>query len=128
MKNHLTPLNAPDLRVSTLTRVLREDGIEELLELVRIDALSSSGDLQPYEFCGRKLEEFRREGIKPPRLLGGRDLIELGLVPGPRFREILSTLEEAQLEGQLASREEALAWIREHFLPKDTCSTKGEEN
>ena len=52
-------------------------------------------------------------------------------------RSALATLErriqEAEgqklsLEGQLASREEALAWIREHFLSKDTCSTKGGED
>jgi poly(A) polymerase len=120
VKNHLKPLNAPHMRVSTLKRFLREDGIEELLELVRMDALSSSGNLQPYEFCWRKLEEFAREGIKPPRLLSGRDLIKLGLTPGPRFREILTALEEAQLEGQLSSREEALAWAKEHFLLQDT--------
>jgi len=116
VKNHLRPLSAPDMRVSTLKRFLREDGIEELLELFRMDALSSSGYLQPYEFCRSKLKEFAREEIKPPPLLGGRDLIELGLTPGPRFREILSALEEAQLEGQLTSREEALAWVKERFL------------
>lgn len=120
VKNHLKPLDAPDMRVSTLKRFLREDGIKELLELVRIDALSSSGDLQPYEFCQRKLKEFTREEIKPIPLFGGRDLIELGLTPGPRFREILIALEEAQLEGRLTSREEALAWVKEHFLLRDT--------
>ncbi len=124
VKNHLRPLDAPHMRLSTLKRFLREDGIEELLELARLDALSSSGDLRPYEFCQRKLKDMAQEEIKPSRLLGGRDLIELGLTPGPQFREILTALEEVQLEGQLASREEALAWVNEHFLRQDTRPAK----
>ncbi len=118
VNNHLKPLHAPRMRLATLKRFLREEGIEELLELFRIDALSSSGNLEPYEFCRQKLKELSREAIKPPRLLGGRDLIELGLTPGPPFGKILSAVEEAQLEGQLRSREEALAWVRRHFLEK----------
>jgi hypothetical protein len=39
----------------------------------------------------------------------------MGFEPGPMFREILTALEEAQLDGRLSSREEALAWIRERY-------------
>ncbi|MBI3302961.1 MAG: CCA tRNA nucleotidyltransferase [Deltaproteobacteria bacterium] len=113
VKNHLRLLSAPDMRIATLKRFLHEDGIKELLELARIDALSSSGDLCPYEFCRRKLAELGPEQIAPPRLLSGHDLIALGLPPGPRFKEILSAVEEAQLEGRLLTREEALAWVRQ---------------
>jgi poly(A) polymerase len=101
------------MRSSTLKRLLREKGIEELLELVRLDALSSSGDLRPYEFCRQKLAELGPEQMKPPRLLTGDDLIALGLPPGPRFKEILAAVEEAQLEGQLQTREDALAWVQQ---------------
>jgi len=113
VKNHLRLVNAPEMRTATLKRFLREDGIEELLELARIDALSSSGDLRPYEFCRRKLAELGPEQISPPPLLNGRDLIALGLPPGPRFKEILRAVEEAQLEGRLRNREDALAWVQQ---------------
>lgn len=113
VKNHLRVLSAPHMRSSTLKRLLREKGIEELLELVRLDALSSSGDLRPYEFCRQKLAELGPEQMKPPRLLTGDDLIALGLPPGPRFKEILAAVEEAQLEGQLQTREDALAWVQQ---------------
>ncbi|MGH7898428.1 MAG: CCA tRNA nucleotidyltransferase [Candidatus Binatia bacterium] len=115
VKNHLRLLNAPEMRLATLKRFLREDGIEELLELCRIDASASNGDLRYYDFCRRRLEDFRREDIKPPPLISGKDLISLGHRPGPRFREILDAVEEAQLEGTLSSREQALDLVRERF-------------
>ncbi len=114
VKNHLRLLSAPEMRSATLKRFLREEGIAELLELARIDALSSSGDLHPYEFCRGKLAELGPEQIAPPRLLSGHDLIALGLPPGPRFKEILAAVEDAQLEGRLLTREDALAWVRQY--------------
>jgi poly(A) polymerase len=113
VKNHLRLLSAPDMRTATLKRFLREDGIEELLELVRLDALSSSGDLRPYEFCRQQLATLGPEQIAPPRLLSGHDLIALGLPPGPRFKEILHAVEDAQLEGLLRTHEEALSWVKQ---------------
>ncbi len=113
VKNHLRVLGAPEMRSATLKRLLREEGIEELLALARLDALASSGDLRPYEFCRQKLAELSHEQIAPPRLLTGKDLIALGLSPGPRFKELLDAIEEKQLEGQLQTREEALAWVEQ---------------
>ncbi len=118
VKNHLRLLNAPEMRTATLKRFLREEGIEELLELARIDALSSSGDLRPYEFCRRKLAELGPAQIAPPHLLNGRDLITLGFPPGPHFKDILDAVEEAQLEGRLVTREDALSWVQERWKNK----------
>ncbi len=115
VKNHLRLISAPEMRTATLKRFLREDGIEELLELVRLDALSSSGDLRPYEFCRQQLAELGPEKIAPPRLLSGHDLMALGLPPGPRFKEILLAVEDAQLEGRLHTREEALSWVKREY-------------
>ena len=66
------PVQAPQMRLSTLKRFLREDGIDELLELARIDALSSSGDLQYYQFCKERLAELKDEEIRPAPLLRGK--------------------------------------------------------
>jgi poly(A) polymerase len=115
VRNHLRLVSAPLMRKSTLTRFLREDGIEELLELARIDATASNGDLQYYEFCRAKLASLSEEQMNPPALVTGRDLIALGHAPGPRFSEILHAVEEQQLEGALADRDAALAWVRTHY-------------
>jgi poly(A) polymerase len=101
--------------VSTLKRFLREDGIVELLELARIDALSSNGDLSYYRFCKQRLVELTEEEIRPKPLIRGDDLIALGLVPGPIFSDILRQVEDAQLGGELNSREEALQWIQQNY-------------
>ncbi len=119
VKYHLRHTQAPKMRVSTLKRFLGEEGIEELLELTRLDALASNGDLQYYDFCRRKLEEFKHEEIHPEPLLKGKDLIAMGFTPGPLFHEILEGLHEAQLEGELRTREEALEWLRKKYGDKN---------
>jgi putative nucleotidyltransferase with HDIG domain len=115
VRNHLRHTQAPKMRLSTLKRFLGEEGIDELLELTRIDALSANGDLQYYLFCTKKLAEFKREDIHPDPLVRGRDLVEMGFTPGPMFQEILSQVEELQLAGELVSRDAAMDWIRQHY-------------
>lgn len=112
---HLRHTQAPKMRLSTLKRFLGEEGIEELLELCRIDALSSNGDLGYYDFCQRKLAELGQEDVSPEPLLRGRDLIRLGYAPGPSFSAMLGAVEEAQLDGVLRTREQAEAWVRESY-------------
>jgi hypothetical protein len=53
--------------------------------------------------------------IRPPRLIGGDDLIALGFAPGPRFKAILKDIEDLQLDGALRSRDDALAYVRSHY-------------
>jgi poly(A) polymerase len=45
----------------------------------------------------------------------GDDLLAAGYQPGPLFGEILSAVEDAQLEGELESREAAMEMVRERF-------------
>ena len=115
VRYHLRYTQAPKMRLSTLKRFLAEDGIHELLELCRIDALSSKGDLGYYEFCQGKLAELGEAEVRPEPLLRGRDLIRLGYAPGPSFSAMLGAVEDAQLEGALGTREQAEAWVREHY-------------
>jgi poly(A) polymerase len=115
VRNHLRHTQAPNMRLSTLKRFLGEDGIGELLELTRIDALAANGDLTHYHFCKQKLVELKEEEIHPEPLIRGRDLIALGLAPGPLFGAILAQVEEAQLGGELHTREQALAWVNENY-------------
>ncbi|MGH7874302.1 MAG: CCA tRNA nucleotidyltransferase [Candidatus Binatia bacterium] len=115
VRNHLRHVQAPKMRLSTLKRFLREDGVDELLELARIDALSSNGDLQYYRFCKERMAALKEDEIRPPPLLRGGDLVAIGLTPGPSFTDILRQAEDAQLGGELTSREEALAWLKRTY-------------
>jgi tRNA nucleotidyltransferase/poly(A) polymerase len=115
VRDHLRLVNAPEMRLSTLKRFLASAGIDELLELCRMDALASNKDLSYYEFCKRKQLELGAEEIRPEPLLRGRDLLELGFQPGPRIGQILSAVAEAQLDGTLTTRAQAIDWVREQF-------------
>ena len=117
VSNHLRLVDAPEMRLSTLKRMLRHEGLDELLALARMDALASNRDLRYVEFCEQRRTELAREEIRPPRLLGGDDLIALGHRPGPRLGEILRALEEAQLEGEVTSRADAERFVRTRFPP-----------
>jgi len=118
VRNHLRLTQAPEMRLSTLKKMLREDGFEELLVVARMDALASNRDLTYVAFCERRRAELSAaEAIRPPRLLDGDDLIALGYAPGPVFGKILSALEEAQLEGHVRTRAEAERFVAERYPP-----------
>ena len=116
--DHMKFMTVRDMRQSKLKRLLRGPNIALHLELHRIDCLASHGDLTNYHFCLEKKESFGEEEIRPPRLLTGDDLIDFGYVPGPIFAEILERVEDAQLEGELATREEAIDLVRREFPRK----------
>ena len=61
------------------------------------------------------LEETPKEEIKPAPLLRGNDLIAQGYAPGPIFKTILQAVEDAQLEGRIHNRAEALRLVEEQF-------------
>lgn len=113
--NHLRFKDLPQMRKSTQLRFVRMEGFEEHLELHRLDCLASHGNLSNYELARRILTETPAEAIKPQPLLRGHDLISQGFTPGPKFKEILRAVEDAQLEGRIHTREDALRLVREQF-------------
>jgi len=111
---HLRHCDARNMKQSTLKRFLGQDGIEELLEVTRMDGIASQqADLDAYQFCADSLRNLPEEILKPSSLVTGHDLVEMGLTPGPRFKKLLATVEDAQLEGQIETREQALALLHE---------------
>ena len=116
--NHMRFADVTRMKESTLKRFLRLPSFEEHLELHRIDCQSSHGDVTSYNFTREKLKETPPENIRPVPLVTGRDLIAAGYTPGPRFKEILSTVEDSQLEGKLVSKEQAMEFVSEHFPPQ----------
>ena len=103
------------MKQSTLKRFLRLPAFDEHLELHRIDCLSSHGQLDSYDYMREQLRSLPLEAIRPTPLITGRDLIEAGYEPGPRFKEVMTAVEDEQLEGRLTSREEAMEFVRREF-------------
>jgi poly(A) polymerase len=113
--NHMRFKDVEQMRSATLKRFVRLPRFAEHLELHRLDCLASHARLDAYEHVQRLLAETPPAEIRPPRLLTGDDLKRMGYRPGPVFREILSSLEDAQLEGKLRTREEALRYLEARF-------------
>jgi len=107
--NHMRFKDVRQMRLSTLKRFLRLPKFEEHLELHRLDCLASNGRTDSYNFVRAKVADLGREDLRPARLINGRDLIDAGYKPGPEFRQALEAVETAQLEGEVHTREEALA-------------------
>ena len=118
--NHLRFKDVGRMKPATLKRFVRLNRFEEHLELHRLDCLSSHRKLESYDFVRRFLAETPPEEVRPARLLTGDDLKEMGFRPGPAFRQILDAVEEAQLNGRIHTRDEAVQVVRESFTsPKN---------
>ncbi len=113
--NHMRFGHVSRMKESTLKRFMRLPGFDQHLALHRADSLASHGNLSTYEYLQEKLHQTPQENIRPQSLVNGNDLIAEGYKPGPKFREILEAVEDAQLEGRLQSHDAALEYVKREF-------------
>ncbi|WP_263380462.1 CCA tRNA nucleotidyltransferase [Granulicella paludicola] len=115
VQHHMQFGDVMKMKQSTLKRFLRLPKFDEHLALHQADVMSSNKHLELYEFAKTKLAELGEDEIRPILLLNGRDLITAGYKPGGAFKEMLLMAEDAQLEGRVATKEEALSFVRSQF-------------
>jgi poly(A) polymerase len=113
--NHMRFAQVQQMKESTFKRFVRMPRFDEHLQLHRMDCLSSHGDLTSYDFTRAKMASMTPEAMRPTSLITGEDLIAAGYAPGPQFKKILSAVEDAQLEGRLRSRDEAMKFLERQF-------------
>jgi putative nucleotidyltransferase with HDIG domain len=113
--NHMRFADAPKMKESSLKRFFRLPHFDQHLALHRLDCLASHGSLELYDFARERFETLPEEQVRPSLLLTGKNLIEAGYHPGPQFTEMLAMAEDAQLEGAVRTREQALALIQERY-------------
>ena len=113
--NHMRFSHVPQMKESTFKRFVRMPEFEQHIELHRLDCQASHGDLTSYNFTRQRIASIPPEAIRPASLISGDDLIAAGYAPGPRFKEILAQVEDAQLEGRLQSKDSALEYVRREF-------------
>lgn len=100
------------------------DDLIGLFFLAMADSLAGKGDMKPEameeelgELLCEVLETYNRDvapALQGPLFVTGRDLIEIfALQPGPEFSRILDALQEAQVEGKVKNRADALFWVEE---------------
>ncbi|HEV2324319.1 MAG TPA: CCA tRNA nucleotidyltransferase [Terracidiphilus sp.] len=118
IEHHMRFADAPQMKSSTLKRFFRLPGFDEHLALHRMDCMAAHKNLENYEYVRERWHSMPEEDVRPPRLITGRELIAAGYRPGAQFREILQAVEDAQLEGAIATSAEALDLVRMCFPRK----------
>src|SRR5690606_6623622 len=121
---------APDMRVAELKRFLRRTETKLAIELERCLCAMGAGNHQGLAYCLRflrQVEEERQRGFESLNMqvpIDGTDLQALGIPPGPHYRDLLGSVEDALLEGIIADRDEALELVRQlwHHDGEDTAA------
>jgi len=115
--NHMRFADAHHMKASTLKRFFRLSRFEEHLALHRMDCLAGSGNLDHWEYVRERWQATPEETVRPQPLITGRELITAGYQPGAAFKPMLRAVEDAQLEGVIATSAEAMALVAEKFGP-----------
>lgn len=115
---HLDCWNDADAQTDAqLKRVLAHSLSGDLRQLVRAIRTTRCLPLSPIEFVDDYVARHTPEQINPPELITGRDLIQQGLHPGPQFKSLLDSIRDAQLNGEIATRDEALERLHQ-IMPR----------
>jgi poly(A) polymerase len=109
---HMAFKDVKKMKTSTLKRMMARPTWADELALHRVDCLGSNGLLDNYEFMQAKAEEFSHEPLIPQPLLNGRDLMAMGWQAGKKLGAVLTEVQNAQLEGIISTKDEALDWLR----------------
>jgi len=115
VENHMRFADVQKMKDSTFKRFVRLADFDEHLALHRLDCLASHGKLDLYDYTRERLASIPAGAVRPALLLNGHDLIAAGFTPGPRFAEILAAVEDAQLEGMITTRDEAMGFAESNF-------------
>ena len=101
------------LELADLKLLMAHESWPSLLELFRADLLATGADRGSYDRVCRRAACIAPNEVAPPPLVTGGDLIALGLEPGSRFGDLLDAVHRAQLNEEIATREDALKLVQE---------------
>jgi poly(A) polymerase len=116
VRQHMQFKDVKQMRKATLRRLLMRETFPLELELHRLDCLGSHGNLEHYEFLLAQAEELKKKPAIRPPLLTGKDLIKLGMKPGPVLGALLAEIREKQLQDELKTPRQAKAWVKKRLL------------
>ena len=117
VEKHQYLCDAKAMKTSKLKTTLSHPGIGELLALHRADAVAWGRSVEHVEYCEFLLREWGPDDLNPPPLLTGHDLTRRGLQPGPKFKEWLDAVREAQLDGTIKTQPQAWELIERMLAP-----------
>jgi len=104
-----------DMSISALKKFFRLPRFEDHLEIERICRTVSQANLENYDFALETFRGWTPRDIWPKPLITGEDLIAIEIPTGPVYKEILSAVEDEQLEGRITTREAAIEFVKKRF-------------
>jgi poly(A) polymerase len=119
VEHHMRFKDVERMRPATLKRFVRLPQFDEHLALHRLDCLSSNRHLEAYEFVREFIQSTPPEVVRPAKLVTGKDILNLGYAAGPIIGKMLAEVEDAQLNGELHTTDEAISFVRRKFPAKD---------
>src|SRR5205807_8003496 len=122
VQSHMQFKDVLRMRKSTLRRMLLRPTFALELELHRLDCLGSHGRLDHYEFLVEQAAQLEQQPAIRPPLLTGKDLLTLGMKPGPAMGRLLVEIREKQLQDELKTAAQARAWVRSRAGPDGEAS------
>jgi len=123
VENHMRFGDVQRMKASTFKKFIRLPHFDQHLELHRLDCESSHRSLRMYDFTREQMAKLPPAEVRPQPLLSGDDLMAAGYAPGPLFKEILAVVEDAQLEGRLNSKQEAIRFVAREFPQRERISS-----
>jgi poly(A) polymerase len=123
VENHMRFGDVQRMKASTFKKFIRLPYFDQHLELHRLDCESSHRSLRLYDFTREQMAKLPPAEVRPQPLLSGDDLRAAGYAPGPLFKEILTAVEDAQLEGRLNSKQEAIGYVKREFPQRERISS-----
>jgi len=120
VEDHMRVGSVKDMKKSTVRRLVAQPNFDNLMVLFKADCLGSI----PID---KKIDDEKLDGVKflekfisnpdnikvlPEPFVNGKDLIDLGLKPGPLFKKILNDTMDLQLDGKISSKEGGIDLIK----------------
>jgi poly(A) polymerase len=121
--NHMRFGDVQRMKASTFKKFIRLPHFDQHLELHRLDCESSHRSLRLFDFTREQMAKLPPAEVRPQPLLSGDDLTAAGYTPGPLFKEILFAVEDAQLEGRLNSKQDAMRFVEREFPQRERISS-----
>lgn len=114
LQHEATLRRAKQVEWPRLQRILIHPSIRELITLARAIALSVDGNDADVAYSESQLE-LPIDRLNPAPLVNGHDLSAAGIPDGPVLGKLLRWIRDAQLNGEIQTREEALSLALEKW-------------
>jgi poly(A) polymerase len=124
IEHHMTIGFIPEMRRAHQAALFWHPWFEDLMKLHYCDEHGSvPGDLRLYEHVMKLYEDFKGEKLLEdhfkPKLSGDDLQKEFGVKPGPRIKETLAALREAQIEGLVKDEHDARKFVEGYLSNSD---------